>query len=96
MLKSCCLLGMNGNACLQGETILQSLVDLSAKLSVRIAVNKPHGSQPVDDLKLLNRSGASFIYMSQQFMSLVVLSFRGLLLMFFPWRSSQVVSDNIY
>lgn len=56
---------MSGNACLlhvQGETILQSLVDLSGKLPVRIAVNKPQGSQPVDDLKLLNQSGDSFTY----------------------------------
>lgn len=56
---------MNGNACLlraQGEIILQSLVDLSGKLSVRIAVNKPQGSQPVDDLKLLNQSGDYFTY----------------------------------
>ncbi|XP_075892721.1 5'-3' exonuclease PLD3 [Nelusetta ayraudi] len=42
----------------QGEIILQSLADLSGKLPVRIAVNKPHGSQPVNDLKLLNQSGA--------------------------------------
>lgn len=44
----------------QGEIILESLVDLSGKLPVRIAVNTPHGSQPLNDLKLLNQSGDSF------------------------------------
>lgn len=69
---------MNDRACLQGETILQSLADLSGKLSVRIAVNKPQGSQPVDDLKLLNKSGASLLCVLQWFMFPVLLSFRGL------------------
>lgn len=42
----------------QGETILKKLAELSGKLSVRIAVNTPQGSQPQNDLKLLNDSGA--------------------------------------
>lgn len=42
----------------QGETILKTLAELSGKLSVRIAVNTPQQSQPQDDLKLLNDSGA--------------------------------------
>lgn len=43
--------------CAQGETILKTLAERSGKLSVRIAVNTPHGSQPQDDLRLLNDSG---------------------------------------
>lgn len=42
----------------QGETILRTLAERSGKLSVRIAVNTPQGSQPQDDLRLLNDSGA--------------------------------------
>lgn len=42
----------------QGETILKKLAELSGKLSVRIAVNTPQESQPQNDLKLLNDSGA--------------------------------------
>ncbi|XP_076590378.1 5'-3' exonuclease PLD3 [Chaetodon auriga] len=42
----------------QGETVLKTLAELSGKLSVRIAVNTPQQSQPQDDLKLLNDSGA--------------------------------------
>ncbi|KAM9358791.1 5'-3' exonuclease PLD3 [Symphorus nematophorus] len=41
-----------------GETILEVLAELSGKLSVRIAVNTPQGSQPQSDLRLLNDSGA--------------------------------------
>ncbi|KAM9318541.1 5'-3' exonuclease PLD3 isoform 2-T2 [Pholidichthys leucotaenia] len=41
----------------QGETILKRLAELSGKLSVRIAVSLPE-SQPKDDLRLLNDSGA--------------------------------------
>lgn len=44
---------------MQGEIILENLVELSGKLSVRIAVNTPQGSQPLNDLKLLNQSGDS-------------------------------------
>ncbi|GLD52783.1 phospholipase D3, partial [Lates japonicus] len=40
----------------QGETVLKKLVELSGKLSVRIAVNTPQQSQPQDDLRLLNNS----------------------------------------
>ncbi|CAN9511279.1 unnamed protein product [Ophioblennius macclurei] len=43
----------------QGETVLKRLAELSGKLSVRIAVNTPQGSQPQDDLRLLNDSGAN-------------------------------------
>lgn len=46
---------------MQGEIILESLVDLSGKLSVRIAVNTPQESQPLNDLKLLNQSGDTFM-----------------------------------
>lgn len=42
----------------QGETILKTLAELSGKLSVRIAVNRPQASQPQGDLRLLNDSGA--------------------------------------
>ncbi|XP_022049843.1 5'-3' exonuclease PLD3 [Acanthochromis polyacanthus] len=42
----------------QGEAVLQKLSELSAKLSVRIAVNTPQESQPQDDLQLLSESGA--------------------------------------
>lgn len=42
----------------QGETILKKLAELSGKLSVRIAVNTPQESQPHNDLRLLNDSGA--------------------------------------
>ncbi|KAM4567096.1 5'-3' exonuclease PLD3 [Odontesthes bonariensis] len=42
----------------QGEAILTRLAELSGKLHVRIAVNTPQQSQPQDDLKLLNDSGA--------------------------------------
>ncbi|XP_071352810.1 5'-3' exonuclease PLD3 [Trachinotus anak] len=42
----------------QGETILKKLAELSGKLSVRIAVNKPQETKPQDDLRLLNDSGA--------------------------------------
>lgn len=43
----------------QGETVLKKLAELSGKLSVRIAVNTPQESQPQDDLRLLNDSGAN-------------------------------------
>ncbi|XP_074534772.1 5'-3' exonuclease PLD3 [Halichoeres trimaculatus] len=42
----------------QGETVLKKLAELSGKVSVRIAVNAPQESQPQDDLRLLNDSGA--------------------------------------
>ncbi|XP_026234805.1 phospholipase D3 isoform X2 [Anabas testudineus] len=42
----------------QGETVLKELAELSGKLSVRIAVNKPQMSSQKNDLKLLNDSGA--------------------------------------
>lgn len=42
----------------QGEAVLKKLAELSGKLSVRIAVNTPQESQPQDDLRLLNDSGA--------------------------------------
>ncbi|XP_075968103.1 5'-3' exonuclease PLD3 isoform X2 [Anarhichas minor] len=42
----------------QGETVLKTLAEVSGKLSVRIAVNTPQGSQPQADLRLLNDSGA--------------------------------------
>lgn len=42
----------------QGEIVLTTLAELSGKLSVRIAVNTPQESQPQDDLRLLNQSGA--------------------------------------
>ncbi|XP_069390316.1 5'-3' exonuclease PLD3 isoform X1 [Paralichthys olivaceus] len=42
----------------QGETILKKLAELSGKLAVRIAVNTPQESQPQDNLRLLNDSGA--------------------------------------
>ncbi|KAM4627485.1 5'-3' exonuclease PLD3 [Polymixia lowei] len=42
----------------QGETILNRLAQASGTLSVRIAVNSPHESQPQDDLQLLKSSGA--------------------------------------
>ncbi|XP_056139309.1 5'-3' exonuclease PLD3 [Lampris incognitus] len=42
----------------QGEAVLERLAKVSGKLSVRIAVNTPQESQPQDDLKLLNSSGA--------------------------------------
>ncbi|XP_034460999.1 5'-3' exonuclease PLD3 [Hippoglossus hippoglossus] len=42
----------------QGEAILQKLAEVSGKVSVRIAVNTPQESQPQDDLRLLNSSGA--------------------------------------
>lgn len=43
----------------QGEIILKTLAELSGKVSVRIAVNTPQGSQPRGDLRLLNDSGAN-------------------------------------
>ncbi|XP_057685077.1 5'-3' exonuclease PLD3-like [Corythoichthys intestinalis] len=44
----------------QGENILKNLAELSGSLSVRIAVSAPqHGSQPNEDLKRLNASGAA-------------------------------------
>uniref|UniRef100_A0A672HYX8 5'-3' exonuclease PLD3 n=1 Tax=Salarias fasciatus TaxID=181472 RepID=A0A672HYX8_SALFA len=43
----------------QGETVLKRLSELSGRLAVRIAVNTPQGSQPQDDLRLLNDSGAN-------------------------------------
>ncbi|KAF3847362.1 hypothetical protein F7725_020390 [Dissostichus mawsoni] len=43
----------------QGETVLKTLAKLSGKVSVRIAVNTPQHSQPQDDLRLLNASGAN-------------------------------------
>lgn len=46
--------------CAQGETILQTLAELSGKLSIRIAVNTPQESRPQDDLRLLNQSGDTF------------------------------------
>ncbi|KAF7666503.1 hypothetical protein LDENG_00106910 [Lucifuga dentata] len=42
----------------QGETILENLVHVSGKLSVRIAVNTPQESQPQDDLRQLSSAGA--------------------------------------
>lgn len=42
----------------QGETVLKTLSELSGKLSVRIAVNTPQESQPKEDLKWLDESGA--------------------------------------
>lgn len=42
----------------QGETVLKKLAELSGKVSVRIAVNTPQESQPQDNLRLLNDSGA--------------------------------------
>ncbi|KAL4647455.1 phospholipase D3 [Arapaima gigas] len=45
----------------QGEKILNELVQLSSKetaVSVRIAVNTPQGSQPLEDLKVLMEAGA--------------------------------------
>lgn len=42
----------------QGEKVLEKLSELSGRISVRIAVNTPQGSQPLDDLRLLNDSGA--------------------------------------
>ncbi|XP_059187993.1 5'-3' exonuclease PLD3 isoform X2 [Centropristis striata] len=42
----------------QGETVLKKLAEISGKLSVRITVNTPQGSQPQGDLRLLNDSGA--------------------------------------
>lgn len=42
----------------QGETILKKLAGVSGKLAVRIAVSTPKGSQPNDDIKLLNSAGA--------------------------------------
>ncbi|KAG7217578.1 hypothetical protein INR49_021264 [Caranx melampygus] len=42
----------------QGETILKKLAEVSGKLSVRIAVNRPQEGRPQDDLRLLNDSGA--------------------------------------
>lgn len=42
--------------CVQGETILKTLAELSGKLSIRIAVNSPQESQLLD-LRLLNDSG---------------------------------------
>lgn len=41
----------------QGETILKKLAEVSGKLSVRIAVNRPQEGRPQDDLRLLNDSG---------------------------------------
>ncbi|XP_049433120.1 5'-3' exonuclease PLD3 [Epinephelus fuscoguttatus] len=43
----------------QGETILNTLAELSGKVSVRIAVNTPQESQPREDLRRLNDSGAN-------------------------------------
>lgn len=43
----------------QGEAVLKKLAELSGTLPVRIAVNTPQGSQPQDDLRLLNDSGAN-------------------------------------
>ncbi|XP_054649746.1 5'-3' exonuclease PLD3 isoform X2 [Dunckerocampus dactyliophorus] len=43
----------------QGENILKNLAELSGSLSVRIAVNTPQESQPRDDLRVLNASGAA-------------------------------------
>lgn len=59
-LFNCSCLNKSSNNCLavlQGETILRTLAERSGKLSVRIAVNTPQGSQPQDDLRLLNDSG---------------------------------------
>ncbi|XP_037325069.2 5'-3' exonuclease PLD3 [Pungitius pungitius] len=42
----------------QGETVLKTLAEVSGKVSVRIAVNTPQGSQPQGDLALLRDSGA--------------------------------------
>ncbi|KAF6718165.1 Phospholipase D3 [Oryzias melastigma] len=45
------------NLFVQGETVLQTLSELSGKLKVRIAVNTPQEKQR-EDLRLLNDSGA--------------------------------------
>uniref|UniRef100_A0A671K9H4 5'-3' exonuclease PLD3 n=1 Tax=Sinocyclocheilus anshuiensis TaxID=1608454 RepID=A0A671K9H4_9TELE len=42
----------------QGEQILQELGQLSGKVSVRIAVDKPSEKKPMDDIKFLTDSGA--------------------------------------
>ncbi|XP_016149986.1 phospholipase D3-like [Sinocyclocheilus grahami] len=42
----------------QGEQILQELGQLSGKVSVRIAVDKPSKKKPMDDIKFLTDSGA--------------------------------------
>ncbi|XP_078389576.1 5'-3' exonuclease PLD3 [Cetorhinus maximus] len=42
----------------QGQEVLQELQRISGKLSVRIAVSKPSGSQTSNDLRLLENSGA--------------------------------------
>ncbi|KAI2653867.1 5'-3' exonuclease PLD3 [Labeo rohita] len=42
----------------QGEQILQELGQLSGKVSVRIAVDKPSERKPMDDIKFLTDSGA--------------------------------------
>uniref|UniRef100_A0A8C8C7D5 5'-3' exonuclease PLD3 n=1 Tax=Oncorhynchus tshawytscha TaxID=74940 RepID=A0A8C8C7D5_ONCTS len=42
----------------QGEDVLNRLVQVSRKLSVRIAVNTPTESQPQEDINLLKSSGA--------------------------------------
>ncbi|XP_058244276.1 5'-3' exonuclease PLD3 isoform X1 [Hemibagrus wyckioides] len=42
----------------QGEEIMQELVELSGKISVRIAVNTPQDRQPKSDLQMLADAGA--------------------------------------
>ncbi|KAK7160860.1 hypothetical protein R3I93_008505 [Phoxinus phoxinus] len=42
----------------QGQQILQELGQLSGKVSVRIAVDKPSGTKPLDDISFLVASGA--------------------------------------
>uniref|UniRef100_A0A3P9MKC0 5'-3' exonuclease PLD3 n=1 Tax=Oryzias latipes TaxID=8090 RepID=A0A3P9MKC0_ORYLA len=49
--------GTQEPSAVQGETVLQTLRDLSGKLKVRIAVNAPQEKQQ-EDLRLLNDSGA--------------------------------------
>ncbi|XP_041668545.1 5'-3' exonuclease PLD3 [Cheilinus undulatus] len=51
-------IGTHEPSAYQGETVLKKLSELSGKITVRIAVNTPQESQPQDDLRLLNDSGA--------------------------------------
>uniref|UniRef100_A0A8C5GFD0 5'-3' exonuclease PLD3 n=1 Tax=Gouania willdenowi TaxID=441366 RepID=A0A8C5GFD0_GOUWI len=50
--------GTHESSAYQGEAVLNKLVELSGKLTVRIAVNAPQQRQPIDDLRLLSDSGA--------------------------------------
>ncbi|XP_053728282.1 5'-3' exonuclease PLD3 [Synchiropus splendidus] len=45
----------------QGEAVLKNLVDISGKLSVRIAVSKPSAGKGQEDLKRLRDSGAQIM-----------------------------------